>query len=183
MLTYVHSECIGECELFLVASVNLVNRDPFTWFFAPPSFPSYLFFSRPPPGHLRPFFFFFNLGSCGILLSRVSTFVLRVRPCLVALGVLLPTSWDASEHHPSSCYQVTGYALFSFSGSYSELHAFIFEKGKERKCLPGLPLSSSIVFSQPDAAPQKPDSLLVQLSPACSSPPAPAVCPMGKPCS
>lgn len=108
---------------------------------------------------------------------------LRVRLCLVALGFLLPTSWDASAHHPSSCYQVTGYALFSFSGSYSELHPFIFEKGKERKCLPGLPLSTSIVFSQPDAAPQKPDSLLLQLRPACSSPPAPAVCPMGKPCS
>lgn len=58
---------------------------------------------------------------------------LRVRLCLVALGFLLPTSWDASAHHPSSCYQVTGYALFSFSGSYSELHPFIFEKGKERK--------------------------------------------------
>lgn len=77
VLTYVHSECIGECELFLVASVNLVNRDPFTWFFAPPlPFPPIYSFPDSRLGHLRPFFFF-NLGNCGILLSRVSTFVFK----------------------------------------------------------------------------------------------------------
>lgn len=140
VLTYVHSECIGECELFLVASVNLVNRDPFTWFFAPPSFPSYLFFSRPPPGHLRPFFFF-NLGSCGILLSRVSTFVLRVRPCLVALGVLLPTSWDASEHHPSSCYQVLVMLFFrSLEAIVSFMLSYLKKERKGKKMPPWTPL-------------------------------------------
>lgn len=76
VLTYVHNECIDECELFLIASVNLVNQDPFTWVFAPPlPFPPIYSFPDSLLGHLRTFFF--NLGNCGILLSRVSTFVFK----------------------------------------------------------------------------------------------------------
>lgn len=90
VLPYVHTECIDECELFLVVSVNLVNQDPFTWFFAPPlPFPPIYSFPDSHLGHLRPFFFFLNLGNCGILLSRVSTFVFKSSSLPRGSGVLV----------------------------------------------------------------------------------------------
>lgn len=61
---------------------------------------------------------------------------LRVHPCLVAVGFLLPTSWDASEHHPSSCYQVAGYAhLCSLEAIVSLMLSYLKKERKENASL------------------------------------------------
>lgn len=58
VLTYVHTECIDECELFYIASVNLVIQDPFTWVFAPPlPFPPIYSLLDSHLGHLSTFCF------------------------------------------------------------------------------------------------------------------------------
>lgn len=106
VLTYVHNECIDKCEFFYIASVNLVNQNPVhLGFCSSSSFSSYLFFSDSHLGHLSTFFFPWETVEN---VAQLIVLCLRVRRCLTAVGVLLPTSpahtvvlsWDASEHHP-----------------------------------------------------------------------------------
>lgn len=84
VLTYVHTECIDECELFYIVSVNLVNQDPFTWvlllLFLLSLLDSHLGISVPLVLHL---------GNYGILLSRVSTFVFKSSSLPRGCGVLV----------------------------------------------------------------------------------------------